>query len=119
MAREQGRLDPRRCRMRPAGPPATAPLARLLAGAALTMASLPPMAPPAIAGNLVWTGTGPRAKSVKDIVRDPLNASRMWTASFGAGVYRSLDGGATWTPYRTGLVSTFVRCLAVQPRHPD
>ena len=74
---------------------------------------------PSRAGNQVWTGVSPRAKSIQEIVRDPLNPQRMWAASFGAGVYRSLDGGATWTAYRTGLINTFVRCLAVQPRHPD
>jgi photosystem II stability/assembly factor-like uncharacterized protein len=71
------------------------------------------------AGNQLWTGTGPRAKSVEAIARDRLNPSRMWAATFGAGVFRSLDGGATWTGYRTGLVNTYVRCLAVNPHHPD
>lgn len=70
-------------------------------------------------GPQVWTGTGPRAKSIQAIVRDPLDPSRLWSASFGAGVYRSLDGGATWTGYRSGLTNTFVRSLAVQPHHPD
>jgi len=43
----------------------------------------------------------------------------MWAATLGAGVYRSLDGGATWTAYRDSLTNTFVRCLAVNPVHPD
>ena len=51
----------------------------------------------ATAGPHVWTGTGPRARSIEDIARDPLNPARLWAASFGAGVYRSLDSGATWT----------------------
>ena len=66
-----------------------------------------------------WSGTGPRAKSVEAIARDPLNPSRLWAATFGAGVYRSLDGGTTWTGYRDGLTNTYVRCLAVNPVHPD
>ena len=66
-----------------------------------------------------WVGTGPRAKSVQGLARDPLNPSRMWAATFGAGVYRSLDGGSTWVGYRDGLINTYVRCLAVNPVHPD
>ena len=74
---------------------------------------------PAHAGLNTWSGTGPRAKSFETIARDPKNPARLWAAAFGAGVYRSLDGGATWTDNRTGLVNTFVRCLAVNPKHPD
>ncbi len=71
------------------------------------------------AGIGIWTGNGPRAKSVEAIAADPQNPTRMWAASFGSGVYRSTDGGATWTDHRAGLVNTFVRCLAVEPKHPD
>ncbi len=71
------------------------------------------------AGVGVWTGVAPRAKSIEAIVRDPLNPSRLWVAAFGSGVYRSTDGGSTWSASRAGLVNTFVRCLAVQPNHPD
>jgi photosystem II stability/assembly factor-like uncharacterized protein len=92
------------------------PIRHLLASA---LAFLAFGVPTARAGNQVWTGTSLRAKSIEAIARDPLNSQRMWAAAFGAGVYRSLDGGATWTGYRNGLINTFVRCLAVQPRHPD
>ncbi|MEP7028541.1 MAG: hypothetical protein ABI960_08090, partial [Candidatus Eisenbacteria bacterium] len=71
------------------------------------------------AGPSTWTGNGPRARSLEAIARDPLQPARMWAAAFGAGVYRSLDGGATWTAYRSGLTNTFVRCLADNPAHPD
>ena len=71
------------------------------------------------AGNAVWSGTGPRAKSVEAIVRDAQNPLRMWAATFGAGVYRTQDGGATWIGSRTGLVNTYVRCLAANPKRSD
>ena len=73
----------------------------------------------ATAGDQVWSGLGPRAKSVQAIAVDPLNPSRMWAATFGAGVYRSLDGGSTWAGYRDSLTNTYVRCLAVNRVHPD
>src|SRR5262245_3455570 len=72
-----------------------------------------------VAGFQFWTGGGPHAKSIEAIAADPLNPSRMWAAAFGAGVYRSTDGGVTWVAFRSGLVNTFVRSLAVQPLHPD
>lgn len=74
---------------------------------------------PVLAGSQTWTGSGPRARSIENIVRDPLDARRFWAASFGAGVYRSIDGGVTWTSERTGFFNTFVRCLAVNPVHSD
>ncbi len=88
-----------------------------MALSALGLAALPFR--PAEAGVGVWTGTGPRAKSIKGIARDPLDPLRMWAASFGAGVYRSVDGGVTWTAHRKGLGNTFVRCVTPQPNHPD
>ena len=74
---------------------------------------------PARAGVHAWSGGTPRGQEIEAIASDPLTPSRMWAAAFGAGVLRSLDGGATWTANRGGLVNTFVRALAVQPRHPD
>jgi photosystem II stability/assembly factor-like uncharacterized protein len=74
---------------------------------------------PALAGNQVWTGNGPRAKSIEAIVPDPLNPQRMWAAAFGSGVWRSLDGGVTWAQFDVGLLNTYVRCVAPNPKHPD
>ncbi len=73
----------------------------------------------AVASDLTWSTRGPKAKGIEAIARDPLNPARMWAGSFGSGVYRSTDGGTTWTASRTGLVNTFVRALACNPRYPD
>src|SRR5512147_949849 len=86
--------------------------------ASLVLSLAAPVAP-SLAGPQAWTGGAPRARGVEAIVADPLDPNRAWAASFGAGVYRTLDGGATWTAHRTGLTNTYVRALAVQPKHPD
>jgi BNR/Asp-box repeat len=39
------------------------------------------------------------------IVLDPSDASRMWVAISAAGVFRTDDGGKSWTPTNRGLVS--------------
>ena len=46
---------------------------------------------PALAGNRVWTGNSPRAKSIEAITRDPLDPARAWATAFGSGVFRTTD----------------------------
>jgi hypothetical protein len=36
-------------------------------------------------------------------VVDPFNSSTVYAGTVGAGVYRSLDGGGTWSAYNAGL----------------
>src|SRR5947208_2242011 len=43
-----------------------------------------------------WIGPGNIGGRVRGIVIDPGNASRMWAASVGGGVWHTQDGGATW-----------------------
>src|SRR5437764_8104453 len=38
--------------------------------------------------------------------------------SYGNGLYRSADGGATWSPANTGLTASAFRCIAPDPLHP-
>ena len=100
----------------PSNPPV---VARLRFGGLVVLFALILPVPGARAGDKVWTGAAPRAKSIEAIALDPKNPNRLWAAAFGSGVARSLDGGATWSSSRAGLLNTFVRCLAVRPQHPD
>lgn len=42
------------------------------------------------------------------IVLDPKNSDRMWIAISAAGVFRTDDGGASWTPTNRGLHSDYM-----------
>jgi len=64
------------------------------------------------------------------IVLDPLDAQRMWVAISAAGVFRTSDGGASWTATNKGLVSEgipdpdaevghCVHRLAMHPTRPN
>ncbi|MGH9467015.1 MAG: WD40/YVTN/BNR-like repeat-containing protein [Terriglobales bacterium] len=59
-------------------------------------------------------GTGPRwqpgagGMCLHSIVLDPADARRIYIAISAAGSFRSLDGGATWTPINRGLKSNFL-----------
>jgi hypothetical protein len=71
-------------------------------------------------GGVTWkqisgaAGSGLPAEGVSDLVADPGNANRFYAAVapffFGStgneGVYRSDDGGQTWTPMSNGLTGT-------------
>lgn len=48
----------------------------------------------------------------------PAAGSRMWLASEGAGLFRSLDLGASWSNAQTGLGAVNIRAVAVDP-HPS
>jgi len=61
------------------------------------------------------------------IIIDPINTSRIWVAGTGSlfgtnperGVYRSLDGGASWDLVLSLTDSTAAIDLAIDPSHPD
>lgn len=59
-----------------------------------------------------WTTHGPNFKVVKVVVISPQDTSVIFAGAFGSGVYRSTDGGVTWTNSRVGLINAYVRSLA-------
>jgi len=46
------------------------------------------------------------------------DALTILAGSYGNGMYRSADGGATWSPANTGLTATAFRCIGPDPLHP-
>jgi len=61
------------------------------------------------------------------IVRDPGNADRMWVAISSGGVYRTTDGGRTWTARNAGIRAEFMpekypefgQCVHKLVQHPS
>jgi hypothetical protein len=47
---------------------------------------------------------------------DPKTANKVY-AGTGSGVYVTTNGGSAWTPMNSGLLSTNVQCLEVDPVH--
>lgn len=50
-------------------------------------------------------GSGLPNAGVTDVVRDPLNSLRYYTAIPGQGIFRTLDGGLTWAAVNTGITT--------------
>ena len=61
------------------------------------------------------------------IVRDPANADRMWIAISSGGVYRTTDGGRSWTARNKGIRAEFMpdkypefgQCVHKVVQHPS
>src|SRR5262249_6220894 len=53
-----------------------------------------------------------------DLVLDPLTPTTLYVGIFGGGVFKSTDGGSSWTAVNTGLIDLRVLSLALDPRTP-
>ncbi|MBN2148697.1 MAG: hypothetical protein JW726_15020 [Anaerolineales bacterium] len=61
---------------------------------------------------------GPTGGTVVSVVVDPLNPEIAYAGTWGAGVYKSRDGGITWEPASEGLGNLYIYSLAVNPQQP-
>jgi photosystem II stability/assembly factor-like uncharacterized protein len=49
---------------------------------------------------------------------DPITPSTLYAGTSGSGVFKSMDGGATWSPSNSGLTSLLVSAIVVDPTAP-
>ncbi len=61
---------------------------------------------------------GPYGGSVVALEADPHNPNIVYAGTFGAGVYKSTDGGMHWFPARDGLTNLIINSLAVDSLNP-
>lgn len=66
----------------------------------------------------VWTSIGPEGGRANALAIDPATPSTHYAGTLGGGVFKSTDGGATWSAVNTGLTATDVRALAIDPVTP-
>lgn len=65
-----------------------------------------------------WIGPGNIGGRTRGIAIDPADASRLWTASAGGGVWRTVDGGVSWAPVDDFLLNLACTCIAIDPSDP-
>jgi photosystem II stability/assembly factor-like uncharacterized protein len=79
-------------------------------------------AAPVLAASGRWSLLGPPGGTVTSIAIDPKNARIVYAGTQkGEGVFKSLDGGVTWSPSGAGLPRSpgnGVVCLAIDPLRP-
>jgi hypothetical protein len=50
---------------------------------------------------------------------DPQTSDVLYAGTDDRGIFKSTDGGMSWTPMNTGLTNTQVRVLAIHPSNPN
>jgi len=66
-----------------------------------------------------WTIAGQRVPFAFDVAVDPQDPQRVYVAGTGGKLFRSDDGGQTWTSANRGLPLIDVQALACDPRTGD
>jgi len=79
------------------------------------------------AGMDVWTSNGPYGGPVSQVAINPIEPNIMYAAvssvdsyeGYGKGVFKSTDGGETWSPSSTGLTNLSIITIAIDPKTPS
>lgn len=73
-----------------------------------------------------WTALGPNNAPSNDgigrvncIEFDPINTDIVWAGTPAGGLWKSTDGGLTWSTNTDNLVNLGVASIAIDPNHPD
>jgi hypothetical protein len=84
----------------------------------LLLAALVLAAQPAGAGLNAWTSHGPQGAQVNALAIDPATPTILYAGTNGGGVFKSIDGGETWSAATSGLTATGVRAVVIDPKTP-
>lgn len=67
----------------------------------------------------VNTWLGPDGGRPVCLAVDPSNPAIVYAGSWGAGMFKSLDGGTTWFQTNSGLENMYINSLAIDPNQPS
>jgi hypothetical protein len=70
------------------------------------------------AGINVWMSNGPEGGSIYALAIDPLTPSTVYAGTNLGGVFKSTNGGGTWSAVNIGLTDTDINALAIDPATP-
>jgi hypothetical protein len=65
----------------------------------------------------IWTALGPGnvGGRVRSILVHPTTPSTMWLGSVGGGVWKTVNGGASWFPLNDFMANLAIGCLVMDP----
>ena len=70
---------------------------------------------PAHSGDNVWTTQGPYGGRAQSIAIDPSNSSIVYVGTNDGSLFKSTDGGATWSFANTGLPNSDINAIVIDP----
>jgi photosystem II stability/assembly factor-like uncharacterized protein len=65
------------------------------------------------------TWLGPDGGKIVSMAIDPIHPDTLYAGTWGAGVFKTTNGGGQWYPVNTGLDYAYIWSLAVNPLQPD
>lgn len=79
----------------------------------------PSLAGVASAGVNTWTTNGPERGDIRALAIDPTNPATLYAGTLGGGVFKSSNGGTSWSAINNGLDTSFVvSALVIDPTTP-
>ena len=96
----------------------TTALAKGLLISLLTFLMIPSWSSSVSAGFNVWTSNGPEAGYVFALALDPQTPAIIYAGTYSGGVFKSTNGGASWSAINDGLTNPYVWALAIDPQTP-
>jgi photosystem II stability/assembly factor-like uncharacterized protein len=70
------------------------------------------------AGINIWTGNGPEGGTIYALAIDPSSPATVYAGTSGNGVFKSTNGGGSWSAINSGITSLRVNALAIDPTSP-
>ena len=95
-----------------------------MTGPGPVLPAAPPVKPfssfiPFMTTQMTYSELGPTGGEVTAFIINPLNSQEMYAGTFGGGVFKSTDGGATWQNSSSGLIDLYIQSMAIDPKNPD
>ncbi|HVB38204.1 MAG TPA: hypothetical protein VND92_06685, partial [Vicinamibacterales bacterium] len=94
----------------------------LLLALSAGQAAPPPAAvtPTRLVADLHWRNVGPAIMGgrIDDIVADPANPAIVYVGAATGGIWKTVNGGTTWTPIFDDYGTTSIGALAMAPSNP-
>ncbi len=69
-------------------------------------------------GAATWTSIGPEGGEVPKLAIDPGNSSIVYVLTTPGGLFKSVDGGASWQSAVSGLAGESVTAVAIDSQTP-